>query len=236
MYKSRDQLSPSCSSSEELVAYLYDEMSAAEKFAFEDHISGCDVCTAEFAELSLARLGVYEWHRDEFVKMATPRTVIAYGEIANVSWIDSVRAFFASPMGWAPAGGAFALIALLAGVWFMAPKDSDVVKNEASNQPVAASSPVIPEKRPDKAPPKAPSSEGELPSKAQPLRSTPTEPVKASGGERVKPRNSRSVRSETNPPQQAKRPTAAPRLNDFDDEDDDTLRLGDLLAEVDTRD
>ena len=72
MNKNSEKLSRSCSSSEDLVAYLYDEMGAAEQSVLETHLAGCDLCTAEFADLSFSRLGVYEWHRDDFAPLAAP--------------------------------------------------------------------------------------------------------------------------------------------------------------------
>lgn len=239
MYKSRDNLSPSCSSSEELVAYLYDEMSAVERSAFETHLGDCDVCTAEFAGLSFARLDVYEWHRDEFLEMPTPRIVIPYGEAVKVSWFDAVRAFFASPAQWATAGGAFAVLAIAAGVWFMAPKTADVARSGPSSSPVAAIDTRAKENQVIKTPvsdDEAATSDSKV---VQPV-SPPNEPkvVKVAADKNVKTQNVRPAKIEKNIPQPVRnvRPAVAPRLNDFEDEDDNTLRLGDLLAEVDTRD
>jgi hypothetical protein len=242
MYKSRDNLSPSCSSSEELVAYLYGELAAAEQSAFEDHLATCDVCTAEFAELSLARLGVYEWRRDEFAELATPPIVIPYGEAVTVSWLDAVRAFLASPAQWATAGGAFAVLAILAGVWFMAPKstDTDIVRDIGPT-----SSPIAVSNKPSEVKQAAeePSGSGDIQRRTTVEQEPGAEEPKVVKAAVPSSRNAknpapRPVKSEKNAPQsvQAKRPVGAPRLNDFEDEDDNTLRLGDLLAEVDTRD
>lgn len=235
MDKSRDNLSPSCSSSEELVAYLYSEMSAAGQSAFEDHLAGCELCTAEFAELSLARLGVYEWHRDEFVELATPRIVVPYAEAVKVSWIDSVRAFLASHAQWATAGGAFAAVALAAGIWLVAPKGDELAKSEPTFTPIAASSPEVKKDLPVKV---LQGDGSAQPGPANDQQQPKAEVVKTGARDNARitrPRPVKAVKSDPQPTRTS-RPGSAPRLNDFDDEDDNTLRLGDLLAEVDTRD
>jgi hypothetical protein len=237
MYKSRENLSPSCSSSEELVAYLYDEMNVAERSVFEGHLSACDSCTAEFAELSYARLGVYEWNRDEFAELATPDIVVPY-EPARSSWMDAVRAFFISPAQWAMAGGAFAVFAIVAGVWFVIPNGVEVASGPVPNSsPAAVNNKPAEEIQPAAAPTaNNPVVDGRDPvvQKAEPIKS---EIVRTSSDENVKSPNHKPAKIDKATPQpvQAKR-RAAPRLNDFEDEDDNTLRLGDLLAEVDTRD
>lgn len=236
MYKNRENLSPSCSSSEDLVAYLYSEMDAFGRSAFEDHLSVCDNCTAEFAELSLSRLGVYEWHRDEFTELATPRVVIPYGETASVSWFDAVRAFFSAP-AFATAAGSLAVVAVVAGVWLTASKRIDVAGVEPVPSPKVVSSPRAEEKRPESGSQLVETSGPG--SSAKDARPKTVEPdvVKTSAADGSRTPKPSKVKAERNitPPVQARRP-AAPRLNDFDDEDDNTLRLGDLLAEVDTRD
>ncbi len=222
-----------CSSSEEVVAYLYEELSDREKASFEGHLVNCDACTAEFAELSLARLDVYEWHRDEFVEMATPRIVIPYGEAATILWFDSVKAFLGSPARFATAGGAFAVLAIALGVWMFAAGDQEMAKVEVTPTPeimeiVPAAiqpPPILPVREVDKI--------AVQPVSSPPKKSSDPQVVKASAAKDVKTqvRTQRVVTRNTQPIR-----TTAPRLNDFEDEDDNTLRLGDLLAEVDTRD
>lgn len=240
MDKSRDKLSPSCSSLEELVEYLYDEMNVREKLVFETHLADCDVCTAEFAEVSFARLDVYEWHRDEFVELATPRIVIPYGEAGKVGLIEAIRAFFASPVGWATAGGSFAAVAIAAGIWFMSLGNVEVSKSEA-DLPVVTVNDTRPESRPQPVAELEDDSdnfpEPELPLTTRVKAEAKPEIVRTPAKKDVKS-NSRPIKTRDEPkqPVQARRNVAAPRLNDFEDEDDTTLRLGDLLADVDTRD
>lgn len=236
MYKSSENLPPSCSSSEDLVAYLYSEMSTAGQAAFEDHLTGCDSCTADFAELSLARLGVYEWHRDEFVELATPRVVIPYGEAAAVSWFDAVRAFFASPLRLA-AGASLTALTIVAGVLMIGPKEIEVADVVPGPSPVQVGSrnEETPQPKVFRSPGEAEDPRPAVTKEAPPA--SRSRPVKAAESKDVKIVNPRpaSVKTPASPTRTAS-PRRAPRLNDFEDEDDNTLRLGDLLAEVDTRD
>lgn len=231
-----------CSSSGDVVAYLYDELNTPERRLFETHLTDCGSCTDEFAELSFARLDVYEWHRDEFARMETPRIVIPYAQTeAGVSWLDAVRGFFASNRQWATAGGAFALIAIVFGAVLISsslkgdgylvqgPGADDVASNKV--QPVVL--PVAPSSAADEEKNLAPSADVP-PAEPQVIKASSAEKSPKTAGSTVRRpvKNSERIQSK---PVQARR-TTAPRLNDFEDEDDNTLRLGDLLADVDTRD
>src|SRR5690606_20032761 len=95
-------------------------MDPAGRPSFEDHLADCDPCSAEMAEISFARLDVYEWHRDEFLEMPTPRIEIPYAAVTQASWLETIKAFFASPGRLATAGGAFVVVAM-ASIWLAAP-------------------------------------------------------------------------------------------------------------------
>ncbi len=226
--------SGSCSFSAELVAYLYNEMTAAERDGFETHLADCYSCTDELADLSFARLDVYEWHRDEFAEMPTPRIVIPYHETAQASWLDAVRAFFASPAQWAAAGGAFAVAAIVFGVWVYSPSGGEVVKNVPAPTPaIEKAKPADPAGAQADAVVKDQKVSGDVDPTPTTAKAEEPKLIKTSLPREAKPSPQRAVKG-----QRAVQPRrdSAPRLNDFEDEDDDTLRLGDLLAEVDTRD
>lgn len=220
----------SCSSSADLVAYLYDELNAADRASFETHLAGCGGCTDEFADLSFARLDVYEWHRDEFAHLETPRFVIPYTEAgANLSWIDALRGFFASHSQWATAGGAFALVAVIFGaVFVLSSSGADETAGTAKIQPSEVT--------------KAPPAVKDVPAGTTTAAKSDGEPqvVKIStNGNSSRPANAVNRRPskavERNSIKMVTAQRAKPRLNEFEDEDDNTLRLGDLLADVGTR-
>ncbi|MEO7673907.1 MAG: zf-HC2 domain-containing protein [Pyrinomonadaceae bacterium] len=230
----------SCSLSGDLVAYLYNELNASGRRTFETHLAECGSCTDEFADLSFARLDVYEWHRDEFAVMETPRIVIPYTE-ASISWMDAVRIFLASNGQWVTAGGAAALIAVILGSIFVlltiqgnddtaqVLATGDAASNQVQSTLLPATPPIVQVKDVTASVPAG-------------VRSSETQVVKTSAARKdstavTSPKRRSIKNSERVPaqPVQARR-TGAPRLNDFDDEDDNTLRLGDLLADVDSRD
>ncbi len=220
-----------CSSSADLVAYLYDELNPVERSLCETHLADCDTCTDEFAELSFARLDVYEWHRDEFTVMETPRFVIPYAE-AKASWMDSVRAFFALH-GRLAVGGAFALVAVVFGAVFIASMNRNVdvaslpkTENIAANKVKPVNPPVVPTPANDKVTSDPTKSEGD-----------PSVIKVSTAGKNPVPTKAVIRRPVKTPQRSINQPVKnAPRLNDFEDEDDNTLRLGDLLADVDTKD
>jgi len=232
-----------CVHGEELVSYLYDEMPAAGRSVFEYHLADCDVCTDEFAGLSLARLSVYEWHRDEFAAMQTPPMPIPYESAEHVSWFENWFGPIFSAPKWLTAGGAFAAAAIVLGLVLFI---SDDARNSVSVAYV--NSIVTPEARPDKSTSAENGREVEVTAR-KPLESDiakstlPSDrrpPVRISAtpdtGNRHKVND--QIRSEKTA-SSSKRPAplltrAAPRLTNFEDEDDNTLRLADLIADIDT--
>lgn len=221
----KDLRTRECSYEADVVSYLYKEMPKAEAEKFELHLGDCARCMDELADLSLARLEVYEWHRDEFAAMETPKIVIPYGEQGTASWLDAVRGWFASPVQWAGAG-AFAVAILAAGVWLAIPRLGNVVAVNTEPTPMLVDKqPVgIPEGPDLTARPKA---------ETRPAVESP-DPAVVKASVRRSAKASDSKPAKAKPERMTDRRTA-PRLNDFDDDEDDTtLRLGELLAEIDT--
>ncbi|NOT48687.1 MAG: hypothetical protein HOP17_13175 [Acidobacteria bacterium] len=237
MNSTEDQNIAACSFSEEVVAYLYNELNASKRTTFESHLVDCDPCTAELADVSFARLDVYEWHRDEFVEMPTPRIVIPYGEAATTSWIDALRGFFASPARLATLGSAFAVIALAVGGWYMVPSAVDVAGANVNKNTQPPPEKIAPESKPETGTSAVAAKEETPRGDVIVDKDLELKPVKASA-KTARSMDTKPVRNapkNTSRPIEAKRQNA-PRLNDFEDEDDNTIRLGDLLAEIDTRD
>jgi len=67
-----------CPFGDDIVSYMYDEMPNAGQLEFERHLAACEVCTDDFAAVSLARFETYDWKRVEFDPLATPQIVIPY--------------------------------------------------------------------------------------------------------------------------------------------------------------
>lgn len=237
MSRTKDRNIAGCSFSEEVVSYLYNEIGASKRTEFESHLMSCDTCTAELADVSFARLDVYEWHRDEFAEMPTPRIIIPYGEAAKASWVDAIRSFFGSPARLATAGAAFAVVTLALGIVFLRAPTEESLMAVNKQVPEVVQDTVS---RPDSAVVDDSSKNddiGQAEDEKVFAKDPDVKPVKASVIRNSQNRGPKTVRSTPrNTPQPATARRNAPRLNDFEDEDDNTLRLGDLLAEIGTRD
>jgi hypothetical protein len=239
-----------CLGDGEMLAYMYDELSAGARDAFERHLPDCVLCTDEFAALADTRYSVYEWHKLEFVPMETPAIAIPYRDAEKAGtygWMASLRGTFDLSSGWA-ASGAFAAVAVTLGVLYFVqfggitskdvagltiPPVEDANLAEVSNAlpegfdpsgsvagvTVAAGDGVD---EPDQAE-----------SEATPVRTS----VRSTRPNRNKGRSSRgAARSSPAVVTVNAVEEQAPRLNEFDDLSDDSLRLADLVADLDTSD
>lgn len=66
-----------CGSGPEAVSYLYGELDAEGRRAFEEHLSTCERCTEELAAFSLIRLSVAELERTNFAPEENSRGIFA---------------------------------------------------------------------------------------------------------------------------------------------------------------
>ena len=224
----------SCLFGEELVAYVYGELSSDGRARFENHLLDCSGCTAEFADISLSRLGVYEWHRDEFLPLETPQFVIPFAPAttpveAGNSWIEAFSDFVFSPLRIAFGGGSLALIAVAFGLVYILTSDKN-----AGEADVGAVPEVVSEVPQLKSPEIVASAEG------VPVKIDPTE-KQDNRAAIVAPRTPTVVR--TKAPARRKQITPitasaqkAPRLGTFAEPEDSSLRLSDLVADIDTKD
>lgn len=68
-----------CSFSEQAISYIYGEIGAPEKTAFEHHLKTCSTCTNEIDGFGSARAAVAFWKENEFDTLTTPKV-----EFSNV--------------------------------------------------------------------------------------------------------------------------------------------------------
>lgn len=233
----------------EMIAYMYGELDAQARVAFEDHLVTCDECVFELAAMADARLGVVEWRREDFDPLPTPEIVIDTAPAISVQWtspkpgifVGLVKSLTALPMI-SKLGTAFAAAAVVIGVAYFAITFVRPVTDIASNKQgtsvepsptgeerekteLSVSSPdpgTFPddERKPVTAANKRPNRHSE----ARPQVSTLRKSERTSPRPRLPSRN----------PQTAT--TQAPRLNAFDEDEDKSLRLTDLLAEIGSSD
>jgi hypothetical protein len=127
-----------CEFAEELVSYLYDELSGPDKARFETHLGGCSLCTGELSEFSSARSAVQVWRTEEFLPLIPPTIEIPYQVQAKTvendkvdrSWFATVRALFTLSPAWTTAATAFAALVICVGLFLVMfsslPEDNDV--------------------------------------------------------------------------------------------------------------
>lgn len=223
---------------ENIVAYIYSEMEPVEVPAFERHLVECAACAEEFAAVSDARLSVFEWKRDAFDLLAVPHFDVPRDKaaVAGVGWFEAIFANIRVLSG----AAAFAVLAIVAGLgfYFLKPADSNV--NVAAVAPVA-----VTEKKTDVAQENAPSAVESRPEPTAPEKKESAivrrqfAPVPVVARTR-KPRINNSLVARATPTPQQRQPKLAnsghlPTLNNFEETEDDSLRLADLLADVDVR-
>lgn len=218
-----------CGFEELMVAYIYDEATSAERRRFEGHLLDCAPCTDEFASLSNARLSVFEWQKEDFAELATPRFEIPY-EPANanneIGWFAKLQGVF-SGFGVPIAAAAGILLVLglgFATISLFSKPELQIAANIDVKSPLVEQKPSVSQnnvadvfvantaEKVDR----EPNPEREISPvkaadirRARPLRPTVTQTAER----RVAPNRLRK----------------APALSDFDEADDKSLRLTDLF-------
>ncbi len=223
-----------CPFEDEIVSYMYDEMAGPARLKFETHLSDCIVCTDEFAAISEARFATFEWRKEEFAHLPTPEIVIPYESTRKVEERASIG-FFEGLRGWLqplPLAAAAGLIVVLSVSFFM------VGSGGSADQLVASGNIVQPVEVPDTTAVQKPASVVQAPEIARTTAvktdSKEIRPVKA-----VVRRQTVNVKQETATNTKPQKPsvvaTTAPVLSTaFEAEDDNSLRLADLLADLDS--
>ena len=210
-----------CTQGSDMLAYLYDEMPLADRDRFELHLADCGTCIDDFAELSQSRYPIYEWKQFEFDRLPTPRVDIPYGE-ATVSWFDRFRAAFAFNPAYAFGGiGAVLLAGFMTSYFLFSGSNVDEIAMDAQPSPsplVASTIAPLPTTvdQATKSSATAPPSKPKVVSASMPTR-TASKPVKTKATAPT-PKKSNRV----------------PVYSTTEDEEDDSLRLADIFAELDT--
>lgn len=212
-----------CKFGDSVISYLYNEMPSSERDRFEQHMLDCSSCTDEFAGVAFSRFEVYEWTK-EFAQIPTPRFAIPYDE--PVTLVERVRRAFQKGFSWpAATGAAFASLAVIVGlVYFtLLPDRTDI----AAVEPVVERSVVVPSV-PLSQPDSASMAEVIVEPKASARRSIPVVAKGTRSGAKRTPDTVPQQRFATN----AARDVSSPRLTEFADDSDDSLRLAELFDEI----
>ncbi len=222
-----------CGNGDAFVAYLYGELPLNDRERFEDHLLDCTACTDEFASVADSRYSVYEWRKLDFDPLETPVFQIPYNEAkASIGWFEAFKGIFAIGPRLATAG-AFAVLIAVAGFAFinggfgsgeLAKIDEvpAVVDNSLPSEPIRTESATV-EPNTDTPEPIVPLPESNEFAKTE----EPAAPRRKS----VSPKR-RAATVVARNVQQVQAPDTVPRLNDFDDVTDTSLRLSDLVADI----
>jgi anti-sigma factor RsiW len=211
-----------CTHGGDMLAYLYDEMTAVDRDSFELHLADCGACIDDFAELSQSRYPVFEWKQLEFDPLQTPRIVIPVEE-AKVSLLDKLRASFVFRPSFAFGGvAAVALFGSLAAFVLLGGSDTDGTIAQADQPAPPAAVSVAP-----------------LPIESEDIPYATDDPVRVESPTVVKTsvqpaKPTRAVKPKTAPAQKRSQPL--PTLSNSDEIEDDSLRLADIFDEIDTSD
>ncbi len=223
-----------CSDDDAVVAYLYGELSPADRDVFEDHLLVCVPCTDEFAAAADSRYSVFEWKKLEFDPLETPVFAIPYVEAKpSYSWVETLKGLFATGPRLATAG-AFGLIIAVVGLAFFV---------GSYRTPELAAVPVVPAPQLNEATiPETVNVAAEPPNLVRDSVDTKTpgiEPSLAVVKDRTSQKARRAVKTTARKPTVASRAmpprtesVQVPRLNEFDDISDESLRLADLVADI----
>lgn len=214
-----------CHYAEAIVPYLYHEMPESEANVFEGHLAECSSCTDEFAAVADARFYVYEWHKEEFLPLATPRFVVPSGDPERAGILGQLAAIFARP-SFAFAGAAAALLVLA----FFA------LSLFRSNGEQIASNTVVPliGSTPTEVVTTASLPQVETNDDAEvfPSRSGPIRAVRVSAHRRTTVAKAPASVRKITPDDQLRQARRAPTLSNEIEIEDASLRLTDLFEEV----
>lgn len=221
-----------CGRSDEIVAYIYDEIASSDRESFEKHLAACMSCTDEFAAVSDARFSVFEWHKEEFAELPTPEFVLsreARTKSAN-GLFAAIAGIIRNPGWMAPA---LAAILVFAGIGFLMfiMSDSDEtnvarvdIGNSQINGNISESS--VDEIRTISEIEKNVASRSENAQVVTESRSAPDVDRPAAGRTPQRSQRSRNV------PRASPTMRKAPVLSQYEETEDRSLRLSDLLDEV----
>jgi len=224
-----------CESVDEIVSYIYDEMSDANRAKFEKHLARCAVCMDEFAVMADTRFSLVEWHNEDFRHLPTPEIVIPYEpkkysveQTRSVRLWDGIRTLLAhaSLPVMASAGLVICLGLSLLALNYIDRSDKPVASNAAIITP-----PVTPEKETQVSVNEEPKGRDVAVASAVKTGNYDIRPVKA-----VVHRRSHVVKQTyaRNLSTQDPTPTIkdTPVLSSYEENDDNSLRLAELFDEV----
>ncbi len=245
---------PSCAFAEQIVSYLYGETIGKEKATFDAHLNNCASCADELAGFGFVRASIVEWKTEEFLNLETPSINIPYPiavATEKQSWLGELRKLFALSLTWATA---FAVLIVCVGLVLLAVNFSNDknIARKVEKPTNAVVSPTVEEK---------PTPPIEETAKQTPTEELPKPSNIENASEKYSPQSapknqfvkvSNNVRKNKGVTQTANnvvnirklkddkttltaRKQVVPKLNSLEEEEDNSVRLADLFAEVESK-
>jgi len=254
---SNNHKNSSCPFAETVVSYLYGESNQVETHKFQAHLENCSPCTDELENFGFVRASILEWRDEEFSQLPTPmfampncqsdKSLSVVSNVAeNRSWFAEFSKLFA--FNRATAMGAFGIVTVCIGLFWLAfnfsgknnvaenPNDKNIAQVGISPTVEITKKPEVindPEENSEKSPLK--------PLEAKSKSATaPSKTISKVSGNAPKNKADDSIRQPENTGSGVKKLTsikkpAIPNLDDAEEEADETIRLADLFAELDTK-
>jgi hypothetical protein len=251
--------SNACAFAGQIVSYLYDEAGAKEKTEFETHLNDCATCADELSGFGFVRSSIQEWRSEEIFALEMPALEIPVlaAQKSDIpaetgSWLDGLRRLFSLSPKMAFGSVAFAALVVCAGLTLIilnysgnetiaevgAPDSDKILASNKSNSSIEKN--VLPQDKPVPDVVKTDTANNQANEKLQPFKKDSS--VKASNNlpknKTGVPKLSNSEASANNLYKKNKtnnvQKNEVPKLSDFDEEEDESLRLADLFAEIDT--
>ena len=226
----------------EFVSYIYDELDRTARETFEAHLAACDECAMELASYSDARLSVIEWRREDFDHLETPAIVVPWASEKRTPEAEPAGAFsrfvealVSLPM-FAKAGMGLAAAALVVGVVYFVstspsgtPNIGTTKSHEQNTESVA-----VPENKSNFSDDEPLIAGNDTSTHEAKITSPGEHPrrhvVLAKFNVKHSPAHRSELATTTAAPNTIN--SKAPRLSSVDEEDDKSLRLADLFAEI----
>lgn len=216
-----------CPLTDEIVSYLYGELVSDTEHAFEAHLAECGPCTDEFAAIAEQRYSVFEWKKEAFDTLPTPRFAIPFeahasrpGPIAAImAWAESLSI----PLAVAAGLAVFLGIGMFFSGYF-AGEQTHIAAN-TQGPPIEAPRPADIEVAVEPLPVSAPGPAVIKPAAPRPI--VARRPVRRTPRPATRPEPNLDVT-----PDRAVAAQRLPALTPYQEPDDDSLRLTDLFDDV----
>ncbi|MEP7075656.1 MAG: zf-HC2 domain-containing protein [Acidobacteriota bacterium] len=242
-----------CFSADDLMAYLYGEVAETELGRMDRHLAGCGSCTDDFAAISESRFSIYEWRQTDFADIATPmidgpwnetpvRSLRSEPLAQGRSLGERLRSIVPSLPTWAFAMTAAVIVAAVVWIGFANLRHSSdksaAIQQKRSDQPVQGVSPQFKQTEPEKdVALDKPSPHGTDSSKT-PVTAQLRKPARQPANSTVAANRNPGVRHRSIMGLNGRRQEVAssfrrvPNLSGIEEDEDRTVRLADLFAEV----